>query len=214
MNKKIAALGLAAAVALSLAAADEARAQDPGSVTAVGQDTTRAGQARRGPRAGGWYGRAMLPGGARGAGFMRGGGFGPRMMVGLKDELGLSEDQVGRLEKIHEDHRALMQAQMQNLRDLAVKTREAREQRDWDALEKAIDERAKLQTGIARGLLNVERQSLEVLSDEQRQKYEAWEEGARLFRRQDLRHWREMRGERMEQRPRRQGRGIPPGLAR
>ncbi|UCF19660.1 MAG: Spy/CpxP family protein refolding chaperone [Gemmatimonadota bacterium] len=214
MNTKMAALGMAVALALSLSVAGDSRAQEPGNNPAVGQDTTRTARGFRGPRAGGWFGRAMRPGGARGAGFMRGGGFGPRMMVALKDELGLSDEQVSRLDKIHEDHRALMQAQMQNLHDLAVKMREAREQRDWDALEKAIDERAKLESGMARGLLNVERQSLEVLSDEQRQKFETWGEGARLFRHQGPRHRHEMRGERLEQRPCRQGRDISPGLAR
>ena len=103
---------------------------------------------------------------------------------------------------------------MQSMRDLRESLREARQARDWDALEKAIDEGAKLHSGMAKGLVNVERQSLEVLSDQQRQKYETWQEGARLFRRQGLRHRQEMRGERMEQRPRRQGRGVPPGSAR
>jgi Spy/CpxP family protein refolding chaperone len=209
MNKRNLALGISLALAIVLTSADTALAQ---------QDTTSAvrrarmgAQLHRGARPG----RAMMRGAAFGAqGRMGAGHLGARMLIGLKDELQLTDDQVGQLEKIHEGHRSLMQAQMQNMGELRESMREARQARDWEALEKAIDEGAKLHTGMAKGRLNVERQSLEVLNDEQRQKFETWQEGARLFRRQGLRHRQEMRGERMEQRPRRQGRGNPPGLER
>jgi Spy/CpxP family protein refolding chaperone len=123
---------------------------------------------------------------------MGAGHIGPRMLTGLKEELALSEEQLGQLEKIHEDHHALMQAQMQNMRDLQESLREARSERDWDTLNQKIDEAANLRTGMAKGLVNVEKLSWEVLNDDQREKYATWQEGARLFQRQRMRGRREM----------------------
>ena len=133
----------------------------------------------------------------RGRQFMRGGHLGPMMLIGVKEELGLSEQQVAQLEKIREDHHALMQAQMKQLADHREAMRKARENDDWDALQKGIDEGADLQAGIARGLLNVERQSLEVLTTDQRNKFETWREGLRVFGRERMQHRWEMRGQGM-----------------
>ncbi len=190
MNKRLATITLALALALSEAGWAQAR------VRAAQQDTTQAGQV--GQR------RAMRGAWMRGGpGFGRGLGLvadhaGPRRLMRLREELGLSEDQVSRLEKIHEGHHSLMQAQMQQLKTLQDSLREARDRNDYAALEKGIDERAKLTVGIAKGQLNVERQSLQVLNDEQRQKFETWQEGARLFRQQGIERRRDMRGQGME----------------
>ncbi|MGD8868384.1 MAG: Spy/CpxP family protein refolding chaperone [Gemmatimonadales bacterium] len=182
MNIRFAALGWALVLPVLLSVADVASAQQAQS----SQDTAQT-----------WRGRGMGRGagmGLRRGHFMRGGHVGPMMIIGVKDELGLSEQQVARLEKIREDHHALMQAQMKQLADHREAMRQARENDDWDALQKGIDDGAKLQAGIARGLLNVERQSLEVLSAEQRNKFETWQEGLRVFGRQRMLHRQEMRG--------------------
>jgi len=83
---------------------------------------------------------------------------GPGLLLGLRSELGLSEDQVSRLQKIRQDHHALMEAMHKNLQELRESILRARFERDWAALETAIDEMG------------------------QRQKLETWNEGARLFR--------------------------------
>lgn len=205
MNRRLAAIGLALALPLMLSLGETASAQTRTRGIRAQQDTARAGQV--GPRRG-W---------ARGgAGFGRAAGFGvehagPRRLLGLREELGLSEDQVGRLEKIQEGHRSLMQAQMQQLRTVQDSLRQARDRNDWAALERGIDERAKLTAGIAKGRLNVERQSLEVLNDQQRGKFETWQEGVRVFRRQGIERRQEMRGRGMRgQGMRRQNRQPPP----
>lgn len=180
MNIRFAAFGLALALPVLLSGADLASAQQAQSA----QDTAQT-----------WRGRGMGRGarmGLRGGPFMRGGHMGPMMIIGAKDELGLSEQQVAQLEKIREDHHALMQAQMQQLADHREAMRKARLNDDWDALQAGIEEGAKLQAGIARGLLNVERQSLEVLSAEQRNKFETWQEGLRVFGRQRMHRRQEM----------------------
>jgi hypothetical protein len=107
---------------------------------------------------------------------------GPGVLLALRGELGLTDDQVSRLEKIREDHHALMEGMRKNMQDLHESMVEARSERDWSALERAIDEMAGLQAGMAKGHLNVERESLQVLNESQRQTLETWEEGARLFR--------------------------------
>ncbi|NIN72583.1 MAG: hypothetical protein GTO46_11820 [Gemmatimonadetes bacterium] len=181
------------------------------------QDTTqtRGMRARRGVHAG-MMGQRM---GQRilGRVVMRGAGHvGPHMLLGLKEELELSEEQVSRLEQIGEDHRALMQAQMERLSEHREAMQEARAESDYDALERLIEEGGELHTGVARGLLNVERQSLEVLTDAQREKYTAWREGVEIFRRHQRDRWRQdrdhgMRGRGMRQRQRPPQPPPPPG---
>ncbi len=141
---------------------------------------------------------------------MRGGHVGPRALIGVKDELGLSEDQVAQLEKIREDHYALMQAQVKRMAEHREAMQKARAEGDWDALERGIEEGANLRTGVARGLLNVERQSLGVLNDEQRTKFETWQEGARVFGRQRLEQRQSMRGQGMRRGQRMQRHKQPP----
>lgn len=217
MKIRIAANGLAAALAALLAFAGPGVAQ---------QDTAQAAPAMRG-RGMGMHGRGMGMGmmmqrrgmmGARGMGmgmraFMRGEHIGPPILLGLKDELGLSDEQVSRLEKIRDAHRAQMKSQMEALRNHREAVRKARVEGDWDALEKAIDEGAKLRAGVAKGILNIERQSLDVLTDAQRQKFQTWQEGARLLRQQRLEHWRQMHGQGMRgQRMQGHGRMGPPNF--
>jgi Spy/CpxP family protein refolding chaperone len=188
--------------------------------TALGQeqDTTQARgmRARRGVHSG-MMGQRM---GQRYLGRvgMRGAGhIGPHMLLGFRDELELSEEQVGRLEELGEGHQALMQAQMERLREHREAVQQARAESDYGALERLIEEGAELQTGVARGLLNVERQSLDVLTDAQREKYTAWREGIEIFRRQQMDRWRQgrdrgMRGRGMRQRQRVPQPPPPPGL--
>jgi len=118
---------------------------------------------------------------------------GPRMFLNLKSELALTEDQVSQLEKIHEGHHSLMMAQMESLQTLHESGRKAQAERDWDAVDEAIDEAAKVRNGMAKGLVNVERQSWDVLSDAQHEKFDTWKEGARLFRHQRMEGRRMMR---------------------
>ncbi len=82
--------------------------------------------------------------------------------------------------------------------------------------ERLIEEGAELQTGVARGLLEVERGSLDVLTDAQREKYTAWREGIEIFRRQQRDRWRQdrdrgMRGRGTRQRQRQPQPPPPPG---
>jgi hypothetical protein len=138
------------------------------------------------------------------------------MLLGFKEELELSDQQVERLEQLGEDHRALMEAQMERLQEHREAVQQARSESDYDALERLIEEGAELQTGVARGLLNAERQSLAVLTDAQREKYTAWREGIEIFRRQQMDRWRQdrdrgMRGRGMRQRQRRPQPPPPPG---
>jgi len=170
--KRIATLSLALALPLVFAAP-----------TLAQQDTTRAGQGmmmRRGMHQGMHQGGAMM-----GPGMMRMGAnhVGPGMLLNLKSELELNDQQVGQLTKLREDHHSLMQAMHQNMTDLRDKMIEARGDDDFSALEQLIDERAELHANMAKSRLNVERQALDVLSADQRQKVETWREGARLFRR-------------------------------
>jgi Spy/CpxP family protein refolding chaperone len=195
MNIRFPALGLTLALPLLLWTADIAAAQ-------AEQDTAQT-----------WRGRGMRRGaamGLRGRQFMRGGHVGPRALIGAKDDLGLSEDQVAQLEKIHEDHYALMQAQMQRMTEHREAMKKAREEGDWDALESGIEEGANLQAGIARGLLNVQRQSLGVLNDEQRTKFETWQEGVRMYWRQRFDRRQDMRGRGMRRGQRMQRHQQPP----
>jgi hypothetical protein len=138
------------------------------------------------------------------------------MLLGFKEELELSDQQVERLEQLGEEHQALMEAQMERLREHREAMQQARAESDYDALERLIEEGAELQTGIARGLLNVERGSLDVLTDAQREKYTAWREGIEIFRRQQRDRWRQdrshgMRGRGTQQRRRQPQPPPPPG---
>ena len=207
MNIRFSALGLILAVPLLLSAAEPAVAQGRPGAGVARQDTTRMRQARphMGPRAG----RAAM---MRGGGMMGADHLGPGRLLGLKDELALTDQQVQQLEKLRDGHHSLMQAQSEKMREVGGAMREARSNRDWKALEQGIDEGAKLRVGMAKSIVQLERQSLEVLNSEQRGKYDFWQEGARLFRRQGMQ--RGMRGREMR-RPgmQRMRRAAPPDSA-
>ncbi|MEE9132120.1 MAG: Spy/CpxP family protein refolding chaperone [Gemmatimonadota bacterium] len=206
MKTKIAAVGTILALPILLAAAAAPTFAEADASVLAPQDTAQAKQAQPGARRG--HGMRMGSGmgmqgmgrqGMRGmmGGIMGADHVGPRMLLGLKSELELTDDQVSRLEKIHEGHHALMQAQMENLQTLRESLQKARAARDWDAVSKAIDEGSRLRTGMAQGIVNVERQSWDVLSATQRETFDTWQEGARLFRQQRMRGSRQMRGRQM-----------------
>jgi len=119
---------------------------------------------------------------------------GPRMFIGLKDELALTEEQVNQLEKIHEGHHSLMMAQQEALKKQREAGAKAQAERDWEAVEASIDEGTKVFNGMLKGLVQVERQTWDVLSADQREKFNTWQEGARLMRRQWGQGMREGRG--------------------
>lgn len=182
MNIRLATFGLALALPLLSSTVGVASAQEAQSAQ---QDTAQT-----------WRGRGMrraAEAGLPARQFMRGGHAGPLMILGAKEELGLSEEQVAQLEKIREEHHSLMQAQIKQLSDHREAMRKARAEDDWDALQEGIEEGANLHAGIARGLLNVERQSLDVLSADQRGKFETWQEGVRVLGRQRMQHRQTMR---------------------
>lgn len=108
---------------------------------------------------------------------------GPRLLINFESELELSDDQVARLEKIRDEHHSVMQGMRENMVNLREKMSSARTENDWSALEELIDQRADLHAKMAKSHLDVERQSLDVLSADQRQKVETWQQGHRLFRR-------------------------------
>ncbi len=95
-----------------------------------------------------------------------------------------------------------MEAMRDRVAEMRESVAEARSERDYDALENAIDEFARLNADRAKSFLNLERGALGVLSDDQRGKLEEWQEGARLLRQQRLHRWQDLR-ERM-----RSGRGL------
>ncbi len=203
MKRSTASSGAALGLAVLLAIAGPALAQ---------QDTARAGMGRGMGQGhgmmGGQMGMGMMMrmGGMHGgmSGMMRG-HLGPPVLLGLKEELGLSDEQVGRLEKIRDEHRKRVRDQMKKLQSERKALREARRKGDWDALEKGIDEASRLRAEMAKEMLGVERRSLGVLTDAQRQKVETWREGARLLGAQWMKHRRQMRG--MMMRMRRGGTG-------
>lgn len=187
--------------------------------TALGQEQdttqTRGVRARRGVHSG-MMGQRMGQRGFNRGGMRRAGHVGPHMLVGLREELELSDQQVERLEQLGEGHQALMQAQMERLKEHREAVQQARADRDYDALERLIEEGAELQAGVARGLLSVERESLDVLTDAQREKYTAWREGIEIYRRHRSDRWRQgrdrgMRGRGMRQRQRQPQPPPPPG---
>ena len=99
---------------------------------------------------------------------------------------------------------------MQRLQEHREAVQQARAASDYDALERLIEQGAELQTGIARGLLKVERQSLDVLTDAQREKYTSWREGIEIFRRHQMERWRQDRESGMRGRGMRQRQQPPP----
>ncbi len=207
--RKIFALATVLTLAATLAVSGTALGQE--------QDTTRTRgmRARRGVHSE-MMGQRMGQRNVGRAGMRGAGHIGPHMLLGFKEELELSEEQVGRLEQIGEDHQALMDAQMERLREHREAMQQARADSDYDALERLIEEGAELQTGVARGLLEVERGSLDVLTDAQREKYTAWREGIEIFRRQQRDRWRQdrdrgMRGRGTRQRQRQPQPPPPPG---
>lgn len=184
MSKRISAILTALLLPATLAAAEFASAQD----TIQTQRPIRARVHRLDAGAG--------PGMGFGAGMggpMRGHA-GPAMLLDLKDELELSAEQVGRLTELRDRHHSQMQEQLKSVNELRTSLREARLENDWDALEQGIDRMAALRTGMAKSVLNVERESLGVLDDQQRQKVRTWQEGYRLLQRQGMRVGRHMRG--------------------
>ncbi len=182
----------------------------PDGPTMSPQDTARAGQMRmRVHQDSATAMRRMSMQGARGmrsmqgmrmgmGGTMRGMfGFnhvGPRMFIGLKDELELTDGQVSQLEKIHEGHHSLMMAQQEALQQQREIGAKAQAERDWDAVENSIDQGTNILNGMQKGLVQVERQTWDVLTAEQREKFNTWQEGARLMQRQRNQGMREWRG--------------------
>ncbi len=189
-----AALALAALLALpAVGAAQEAE-----------QDTTaQMRRAHRGMmRQMGRQGRMSMRGMRQGMRHMRTSArmgaahLGPHFLIGLKDDLELSEEQVTQLEGVHTSHQALMTGMREQMQKQAEALAEARRADDYDAMESAIDELARLRTAQAKSFIDVERQTLGVLNDAQRQKFETWKEGAEVFRRQGMRQMRmHMEGE-------------------
>ena len=149
----------------------------------------------------------MRQGTRMGAG-MGGGHLGPHLMIGLKDDLELSAEQVTQLEGVHESHYALMTGMREQLEKGREALLEAREANDYDAMESAIDDMSRMRTAQAKSFIDVERQTLSVLTDAQRQQFETWKEGADLFRRQGrqmMRHHTEGMGQQRRQRVHQEG---------
>ncbi|HSG80787.1 MAG TPA: Spy/CpxP family protein refolding chaperone [Gemmatimonadota bacterium] len=121
---------------------------------------------------------------------MGGGHLGPHFLIGLKDELELSGEQVAQLEGIHESHYALMTGMREQMEKGHEALMEARKADDYGAMESAIDELARLRTAQAKSFIDVERQTMGVLTDAQRQQFETWKEGAQLFRRHGMQRMR------------------------
>lgn len=174
-------------------AADGAAGQD---APRAQQDTAREAAARRhGPR---MQRAAMMRGPWRRHGMEAG----PGLLLRFKDELRLSDDQVGRLEEIMEQHREAAREQADKLRELRSSFSEARAANDWDAVERVIDEQAALRAGLAKMHLSAVRESQAILNDEQRATFETWQEGHRLFQRQRMERWRRPLREGREERGR------------
>jgi Spy/CpxP family protein refolding chaperone len=133
---------------------------------------------------------------------MRSGRGGIGMILNFKEELKLTDDQVARLEKIRSEHTVYMQERSEELRELRTSMRDARTAEDWDALEKAIEENAKLRGEMAKSRLRVTRDSQDALTAEQKSTLDTWRQGYQLFNRQ------RMRGRRQDAVDRGTGRGI------
>ncbi|KPK81070.1 MAG: hypothetical protein AMS25_07885 [Gemmatimonas sp. SM23_52] len=180
MNIRVAALGLTLALALVLSTSE----------VAVAQARQRAPRSRA---------RALaVPLGQHGMGLraraLTGPGHvGPGLLLRLKSELELSNEQVGRLEKLQEDHGTAMETMRDRLAEMRESFAKARSERDWDALENAIDEFARLGAERAKSFLSLERESLGLLNDEQREKLDTLQGAARLLREQRFHRWQDMR---------------------
>ncbi|NIR45043.1 MAG: hypothetical protein GWN99_11705 [Gemmatimonadetes bacterium] len=211
-------LGTAALPALLIAVAVPATGQEAQEDSAqLRRPAPQRGMMHRGMMHRGMMRRGMGPMQQSGAamrmgGLMGPGHVGPRFLIGLKDELELSDEQVTRLEGIQESHHALMTGLREQMQKGHEALREARIADDYGAMEEAIEEVGRTRTQMARSMLDVERQTQSVLSADQRAKLDSWREGARLFLRRGLEMRRGMRGEgdgpgmRMRQR-----RHQPPG---
>lgn len=128
----------------------------------------------------GMMGQAMMGGGMMGHG-MQAGMYAPEFLLGLKDQLGLSDAQAKSLEGVRTDLQTAMRAQMQKLRDLHNSLIQAREKEDWSALESGIDQATKLQADVAKAQIEAVKKTLGVLNAEQRQKLESWRQGAMMY---------------------------------
>jgi Spy/CpxP family protein refolding chaperone len=198
MKKVLVVTAMLASVILLLSMSRSATYAAPDEPVLSPQDTAQVGQMRRRMRV---HQDSVLPGrgmplrGPRGMASMRGIGMGargmfgfnhvgPRMLIGLRDELGLTDDQVSQLEAIQEGHHSLMMAQQEALKVQREAGAEARAERDWAAVEASIDEGTNVLSGMLKGLVQVERQTWDVLTVDQREKFSTWQEGARLMQRQ------------------------------
>ena len=143
------------------------------------------GQGMQGMMGGGMMGQGMMGQGMMGAGMMvhgmQAGMYAPGFLLGLKSQLGLSDDQAKRLEGIQSGLRTAMQSQGQKLRDVHDSLIQARQKEDWSAVENGIDQAAKLQAGAAKAQVEAVKKTLAVLSPEQRQKLDSWRQGAMMF---------------------------------
>jgi hypothetical protein len=206
MNIRVPAFGLSLALGFLLSTSGTGLAQVAPRRPMWGpQDTTQAW-----PWAPRWRGRGFGPGlGLRA--FMDPDHVGPAMLVRLRSFLELSDDQVERLGQIRDDHYAAIRTLGDELAEVRQSIVKARAERDWDGLEAAIDEFSRLSAEGAKSGLEVERQSLGVLSDEQREKLDVWQEGVGLYGRGRMGRWQDFRG----RRPWGRGRGwrrwpVPP----
>jgi Spy/CpxP family protein refolding chaperone len=193
MNRRIVTPAILPALLLLLAV--------PAGAQEAEQDSAEVRQAPRGMMHRGMMHRGMMhrgmgqmgqPGGAGMGAMMGAGHVGPRLLIGLKDELELSDEQVARLEGVRESHHALMTGLREQLVKQHEALREARGADDYDAMDAAIEEAGRLRTQMTRSHIDVERQTLAVLDDDQRARLDTWQEGVRLFRRQGMQMRRHM----------------------
>jgi hypothetical protein len=207
------------AVPLLLSSADSASAQmGQGHAGMEQQDTTQMGQMHRQMMSGSRMQHGMMRGHmmqGRRMGRM-GGHAGVGMLLGLKTELELTDEQVAGLEKIHQDHQALTEATHERVTAAQEAMKEAHEAEDWEAIEAGIDELTSLHAAMAKSQLGVQRDALGVLTDAQREKLDTWREGARLMLRQgmEMRRHQRMQGQGMRGRGMRMHRhAAPPDTA-
>lgn len=154
----------------------------PGMMGRMGPDMQgMMGGGMHGGMGGAMMGHSMMRADMMGHGMMTG-TFAPQFLLGLRDELGLSDDQAARLEETQDELRSAMQARAQELHDLHDSLMQARENEDWGALEDGIDRAAELQAELAKARVESARETLAVLSAEQRQKLESWRQGALMYR--------------------------------
>lgn len=219
MNMSLPRLITILAVALLLSGADSASAQmGQGHAGMEQQDTTQMGQMHRRMMSGARMQHRMMRGHMQQGHRMgrMGGHAGVGMLLGLKAELELTDEQAAGLEKIQEDHQALMEALHQRLTAAQEEMKKAHEEEDWAAMERGIDQLTSLQAEVAKSQLGVQRDALGVLTDAQREKLDTWREGARLMLRQgmEMRRHQRMQGQEMRGRGMRMHRhAAPPDTA-